>query len=369
MSRRAHRNINSSGFTIVELLIVIVVIGILATLTIVGYNGITNRASVSKVQSEALQGYKAVVSYATQNSDQYPADTETAGIPDSSDTLYEYSVNNGSDPKTFCLSVTSSSISYYVSNENSSPTSGLCVGHSGGAGPVAGDYIQTITSANCPSTIMRVVDARDNHTYWVQELADGKCWMLTNLGYAGGGTNTYSDVKTLTNGTGGATSFTTPRYYVVPSTTNYTTEPTEPSIATNGLGQYGYLYNWCGAMGGQTTAACANAATPVPDPNISICPSGWRLPTGNGGEVGALNTAVNSGATNDDSGLRSAWLGQWGGYWNGGGFASQDALGFYWTSTQYSADFPWSFYHDSSYVGNVFNFYKNNGFAVRCLAE
>lgn len=42
-----------SGFTIVELLIVIVVIGILAGITIVAYSGITNRANTTKAQSNA----------------------------------------------------------------------------------------------------------------------------------------------------------------------------------------------------------------------------------------------------------------------------------------------------------------------------
>jgi prepilin-type N-terminal cleavage/methylation domain-containing protein len=45
----------SSGFTIVELLIVIVVIGILAAITIVAYNGIQSRAKTSSSQSLAAQ--------------------------------------------------------------------------------------------------------------------------------------------------------------------------------------------------------------------------------------------------------------------------------------------------------------------------
>jgi prepilin-type N-terminal cleavage/methylation domain-containing protein len=43
---------NISGFTIVELLIVIVVIGILAAITIVAYNGVQNRAYDTSVQSD-----------------------------------------------------------------------------------------------------------------------------------------------------------------------------------------------------------------------------------------------------------------------------------------------------------------------------
>ena len=43
----------SRGFTIVELLIVIVVIGILAAITIVAYNGVQQRARATQYQSDA----------------------------------------------------------------------------------------------------------------------------------------------------------------------------------------------------------------------------------------------------------------------------------------------------------------------------
>lgn len=51
------------GFTIVELLIVIVVIAILAAITIVAYNGIQNRAKTSSANAAASNVQKKIESY------------------------------------------------------------------------------------------------------------------------------------------------------------------------------------------------------------------------------------------------------------------------------------------------------------------
>ena len=48
------------GFTIVELLIVIVVIAILAAITIVAYNGIQTRARNSKISSDIAMLQRAI---------------------------------------------------------------------------------------------------------------------------------------------------------------------------------------------------------------------------------------------------------------------------------------------------------------------
>ena len=67
-----------SGFTIVELLIVIVVIGILAAITIVAYNGVTARANTTSAQAAASSFAKKAELYnADSGNSRYPvAETE-----------------------------------------------------------------------------------------------------------------------------------------------------------------------------------------------------------------------------------------------------------------------------------------------------
>lgn len=66
------------GFTIVELLIVIVIIAILAAITIVAYNGIQNRSKTTANQATASQVSKKVQAFYTVAS-KYPTQAELTG--------------------------------------------------------------------------------------------------------------------------------------------------------------------------------------------------------------------------------------------------------------------------------------------------
>jgi len=91
-----------SGFTIVELLIVIVVIGILAAIMIVAYNGIQNRANESVVQSDLAAFHKKVSLYNSEFGN-YPKDTsELATIRSGFTKSAYYTANEGN--VTYCAS-------------------------------------------------------------------------------------------------------------------------------------------------------------------------------------------------------------------------------------------------------------------------
>lgn len=119
---------NRSGFTIVELLIVIVVIGVLAAIVIVAYNGIQNRARIASVTSGLTQYSKKIAVYGAENA-LYPADLATAGIVDTADTAYQYTVDTSTSPGTYCLTATSGSLTYYVSDSSGGAQQGTCTGY------------------------------------------------------------------------------------------------------------------------------------------------------------------------------------------------------------------------------------------------
>ena len=118
------RTQRQSGFTVVELLIVIVVIAILAAITIVAYNGIQDRAKNSAAMAAASQAVKKLEAYKVQNNDSYPTNPGDAGISVANGSPYTYT-GSGSY---YCLTATQSGVSYFQSSSYPSLNRGTCDG-------------------------------------------------------------------------------------------------------------------------------------------------------------------------------------------------------------------------------------------------
>jgi general secretion pathway protein G len=122
------------GFTVVELLVVIVVIGILAAIIIVSYTGITGRANAVALQSDLTNASQQLKIYQTTNGI-YPNAIDCSVTPaisticlksSGNDIYNSIKVNNNVSPQTFCLSANNGGSKYYTT-DSASPTTGTCV--------------------------------------------------------------------------------------------------------------------------------------------------------------------------------------------------------------------------------------------------
>lgn len=122
------------GFTVVELLIVIVVIGILATLTIIAYSGIQKSTRLATTQHDIEQVTKVLETYRVKNNETYPASLVTllasTGVSFSSGNTPYYSYN--ATTKNYCLTVTTpQGEQMFTTTFMKSPILGSCEGMTG----------------------------------------------------------------------------------------------------------------------------------------------------------------------------------------------------------------------------------------------
>ena len=200
------------------------------------------------------------------------------------------------------------------------------------------NYVPTVT----------LTDTRDNNTYTISKLADGKCWMTQNLRIIN---------KTIT-----------------PSDSNVTSNYTIPASSISGFNSFdtsnayldsdGGFYTWYTATAGTgTTALSANGHNTT----VSICPKGWRLPTGGGN--GEFKTLYNNYPSS--SALRSSPANFiLSGHANNSSRSYQGLSGDYWSSTVNSSSNAYNLGLRTStvYPASSGNF-KLFGFSVRCIAD
>src|SRR5680860_651175 len=100
----------SPAFTIAELLVAIVIIGILATLTIISYIGIQQKAIVASINSDLVSSSRTLKLFQVENS-AYPTNISDCPTPaegnlcleSSPGNTYLFDAINTTTPQTFCL--------------------------------------------------------------------------------------------------------------------------------------------------------------------------------------------------------------------------------------------------------------------------
>ncbi len=131
----------------------VVVIAILAAITIVAYNGISERARSSATLAGVEQAGKKVATYAIANGNALPADLTAfrtaTGLNDSGSTTYQYTRNAAITPNTYCVTYTTGSTSAQIAGDAQGnihqPTEGPCTGHTGTSPTTLAD------GASCPT--------------------------------------------------------------------------------------------------------------------------------------------------------------------------------------------------------------------------
>lgn len=149
--KRNNSHLFTPAFTIVELLVTIVVIGILAVITVISYSGVTSRANIANIQADLVNASQQLKLYQTLYSS-YPTTLNSNNCPDapnidnnyclklSSGNSFQYAANNSTNIQTFSLTATRGTLIYSI-GQNSKVTAG-------GLNLLNGDTSIERTSAN-----------------------------------------------------------------------------------------------------------------------------------------------------------------------------------------------------------------------------
>lgn len=295
--------------------------------------------------------------------------------------------------------------------------------------PASYDETTGTLTAGLPS-ITALTDLRDNQTYAVARLADGKCWTIENLrlsseytegesagtlsqgfghsdnygnfiGLADSENSNFLDTSTSNNiyginssslvniGAIDSPSFRLPRY----NSTNTTSRSSNPNTSNAFFYGYGNYYNWPAAMAStkkytsgyidnDQESSQSNLA------NTSLCPSGWRMPYGSNaenipysGDLASLDQAM--GGNGSSNSLNNTLNISMSYYWrkfpnnlvysgiaNGSSIDSRGSEGYLWTTTAFDEEKSYGSSINDAYINpGVDSYKKYYGLSVRCLSS
>jgi len=420
-SQTLSRSINSrfstlsKGFTIVELLVVIVVIGILASITMVAYTGITQKATAATLQSD-LKNASTLLEMDKTIAGTYPATKEAAnggnGLNPSPGTDLTYTHTGNTDD--YSLVASKGNTSYFITSPGKTPTVGtildatLIIDIEIASGQIADDkatngtYSPTKEVANGgkglqPSPGVDLTYTFDDPIggYTLIASKDGKSYSITSedprpvagtvpeipaslavtdpANWLAVGTQVWAKAN-LNVGTivAGATEQTNNGGTNIVEKYCYgDTDAGCTNTDSNGT-TYGGLYQWNEAMKYVTTEGAQG-----------ICPAGSHIPTDNEWKILEMSLSGMSQATADTEGLRGTDEGtklKSGGSsglnmplagfrYSDGSFLGLSSYAYLWSSSE-SGGNAWGRYLGSGYAtvsrgtGD-----KAFGFSVRCLGN
>ena len=332
----------SKAFTIVELLVVIVVIGILAAITIISYTGISNKASVSSLQSDLSNAKKQLALYYVDHG-AYPTSIDpTTKCP------------TGSDPNPdtrYCLKPSTGNELIYFSTDAT--------------------YSTYLLTANKTNTTTSYSVTNDSAPAIIPTVTIGsQTWMQNNL-----------NVGVRISGSVGSNQ--TDNSYLE----KYCYGDTDAGCTnTDPNGKvYGGLYQWAEAVQYLNGATNTTSPSPAFSTNVQgICPAGFHIPTDTEYKTLEMQLGMLSPSETDATGWRGTHLE--GTQLKSGGtsglnvplaglrdtdgsFYNLSSDAYLWSSSESSTS-AWKRNLYSGYA-TVFRHTgdKGNGFSVRCLGN
>ena len=246
------------------------------------------------------------------------------------------------------------------------------------------EYMQDMTSEHCANSsehqTATLKDKRDNNTYTVAKLKDGKCWMTQNLRL-----KLSTDTPLKPTDSDVMQNWTPNRNTETTFSSAWGSDPegykTVRSYYDSNNPQYGAYYTHTAATAGTAASIYTNNV----DAPSSICPKGWRLPKARDGYDSPNNEFYNLSKEYKGS---ATWTD---GYsWNGSHqmlsgepkyvfsgnrrYSFTDlygvgSRGYWWSSTMYASYSAYYMYMNSSLVYPRDNNQRFSGFSVRCLAR